>query len=63
MCLYPRLIENRKYKRNKKNGWSVPPINDQRVRYVPVGCGKCMECRKQKAREWQVRLQEDLKTR
>ncbi|AXH76401.1 MAG: replication initiator protein [Microviridae sp.] len=61
MCLYPRLIENRKYKRNKKNGWQVPPIKDQRARYVPVGCGKCIECRKQKSREWLVRLQEDLK--
>ncbi len=28
---------------------------------MPVGCGRCMECRKQKAREWAVRLQEEIK--
>lgn len=62
MCLYPRLIDNRKYRANKKNGGVIPPISDQRTRYVPVGCGTCLECRKQKSREWIVRLQEDIKT-
>ena len=61
MCLYPKIIQNRKYIANKKNGGIIPPVNDERVKYVPVGCGKCMECRKQKAREWQVRLSEDLR--
>lgn len=61
MCLYPRLIENRKYRSNKKNGGNIPLIQDQRTRLVPVGCGNCIECRKQKAREWQVRLLEDIK--
>ena len=28
---------------------------------VPVGCGKCIECLKQKAREWQIRLSEEIK--
>lgn len=45
----------------KKNGGQVPAISDKRVLVVPVGCGKCMECRKQKAREWQVRLLEDVR--
>jgi len=62
MCLYPNLIKNRKYTVTKKNGGNVPPITDPRVQYVPVGCGKCMECRKQKARQWQLRLTEDIKT-
>lgn len=61
MCLYPKLIKNRKYTVNKKNGGNVPPVLDERVRYVPIGCQKCMECKKQKARAWQVRLLEDLK--
>lgn len=61
MCLYPRLIINKKYTSNEKNGGKVPPIIDHRVKYVPIGCGNCMECRKQKAREWQIRLQEDIK--
>ena len=61
MCLYPKIIQNRKYTKTKKNGGVIPAVYDKRVLYVPAGCGKCMECRKQKARQWQVRLQEDIK--
>lgn len=71
MCLYPKLIENRRYKATKKNGGDIPPLplieingrlrSDERVLYVPVKCGKCMECRKQEARKWQVRLYEEIK--
>lgn len=61
MCLYPKLIQNRKYIANKKNGGNIPAVLDNRVLYVPVGCGKCMECKKQKSREWQVRLLEDIR--
>lgn len=61
MCLYPKLIENRKYKANKKNGGIIPAITDNRVLVIPVKCNKCMECMKQKSREWQVRLQEEIK--
>ena len=63
MCLYPRLMYNPKYKANKKNGGSIPPVKDQRTIYVPIGCGVCIECRKQNARQWQVRLHEDIKKR
>lgn len=63
MCLYPRLIKNRKYQSNKKNGGNIPSVPDDRVRAVPVGCGNCMECRKKKAREWQVRLHEEIRDR
>jgi len=61
MCLYPKLITNRKYIPNKKNGGVIPAVSDKRVLQVPVGCGKCMECKKQKSREWQVRLQEEIR--
>lgn len=61
MCLYPKLIKNKKYISNKKNGGIIPAVLDKRVLVVPVGCGKCMECRKQKSRSWQVRLQEEIK--
>jgi len=61
MCLYPKLIKNPKYKPNNKNGGQVPPILDNRVLTIPVGCGRCMECKKQKSREWQVRLMEDIR--
>ena len=61
MCLYPKLILNRKYLPNKKNGGKPPRIQDNRTKYVPVGCGKCMECRKQRARNWRVRLMEEIR--
>lgn len=62
MCLYPKLIINRKYSGTKKNGGKPPTLQDERVRFVPVACGQCMECRKAKANEWRVRLHEELKT-
>lgn len=46
---------------NKKNNYQAPILTDGRVQYVPVGCGKCIECKKQKARAWSIRLQEELK--
>lgn len=61
MCLYPRILKNKKYTSTKKNGGIIPAVLDSRVIYVPIGCGKCMECRRKKAREWQVRLMEDIK--
>ena len=61
MCLYPTILKNRKYTITKKDGGDVPAMNDPRTKYVPVGCGKCMECRNQKANSWRVRLMEDLK--
>ena len=61
MCLYPKLIENKKYTKNKKNGGVVPAVSDNRVLWVTAACGKCFECRKQKARAWQVRMSEELR--
>lgn len=61
MCLYPRLIKNGRYVPNKKNGGNVPVFRDKRVLVVPAACGDCIECRKQKSREVQIRLYEELK--
>ena len=61
MCLYPRLIQNKKYTKTKKNGGVIPAVFDKRVLAVPIGCGKCMECKKLKSREWQVRLLEEVR--
>ncbi len=61
MCLYPKLIKNPKYKPNKKNGFCAPPVTDERTLYVPIGCGTCIECCKKKMREWQSRLNEELR--
>lgn len=62
MCLYPKLILNRKYIGNKKNGGIAPTPPDPRVLFVPVGCGKCMECKKQRTNNWRIRLMEEIRT-
>lgn len=61
MCLYPKLINNPKYKSTVKNGGNIPPIRDERVKKVPIGCKKCIECKKKRKREWQIRLLEEIK--
>lgn len=45
---------------NKKNGYNPPTPTDPRQLLVAVGCGKCVECRTQKARAWQIRLMKQL---
>lgn len=62
MCVYPRLIKNPKYKATKKNGGLIPHLNDIRISMVAIGCGKCIECTKQKANQWKTRLMEEIKT-
>lgn len=72
MCLYPKLVRNRRFTSTKKNGGNIPPlplytmedgtvIQDHRVMWIPVGCQKCMECKKQKSNSWKVRLLEDVR--
>lgn len=61
MCLYPRIMKNKKYLPNKKNHKRPPALKDPRVKYVPIACGVCMECKRAKSREWQVRLNEEIK--
>lgn len=60
MCLYPRFIKNPRY-RVAKGKYDFGAITDERMKYVPIGCGNCIECRQQKSREWQTRLHEELK--
>ena len=45
----------------KKNGYKPPKLEDERLKYVSIGCGNCEECLKQKSREWQIRLLEEIK--
>ncbi len=61
MCINKRLILNRKYVMNKKNGGNVPVCNDIRQKMVWVPCGQCYVCSKKKAREWRMRITEDIK--
>lgn len=63
---------NKKYTVTEKNGGCVPippiigndeygrNIYDERVLYVEIPCGQCIECRQAKAREWTIRLNEEL---
>lgn len=46
---------------NQKNKGVIPPYSDARVLAVPIGCGNCQECRKQRTREWLIRLLEEIK--
>lgn len=62
MCLYTRYVLNPRYKPNKKNKGKPPICTDKRLLYVPIKCGKCMECRKQKQREWVIRLSEEIRS-
>ena len=61
MCLYPKLILNRRYLPNKKNGGIPPVCPDERLRHVTAACGDCLECRKQKQRAWKVRMNEEMR--
>lgn len=61
MCLYPKLIKNKKYVANKTNGGDIPLCDDKRKLIVPAPCGECMECRKKTARDWQIRMLEDIR--
>lgn len=62
MCLYPTYFKNPKYLPNKKNKGKPPVCVDRRLLYIPAKCGCCIECRKEKQREWRVRLEEELRS-
>lgn len=62
MCVYTEYIKNPKYKPNKKNNYNAPICKDGRLLYVPIKCGKCYQCRKERARNWSIRLCEEIKT-
>ncbi len=62
MCLYPKYFKNPKYLPNKKNKGKPPVWTDKRLLYIPAKCGCCIECRKEKQREWRVRLEEELRS-
>lgn len=61
MCLYTKYILNPKYLPNKNNDYNPPVCTDERLRYVPASCGICIECRKEKKRNWCIRLNEEMK--
>lgn len=60
MCLQTRFIRNPKYKANKKNKGRPEIARAAELLYVPIKCGECVECRKEKAREWEFRLENEI---
>lgn len=56
MCIAPTWMKNPRYKAGK-----AAIAKDYRLKYIQVGCGKCTECRKKKAKEWLIRLMEEYK--
>lgn len=62
MCLYETEMINPKYMINKKNKGVVPIPKDKRLKYIKTGCGWCKECRAKIARDWLIRLNEEIKT-
>lgn len=54
-------MRNRKYLPNKKNGGNVPVCKDKRMLSIMAKCGKCIECREERAKNWQTRLHEEMK--
>lgn len=61
MCVNKRLITNKKYTATKKNGGTIPVLKDPRQKNIWVPCGQCYLCKRKKAREWRMRIAEDIK--
>ena len=61
MCLYTKYITNKKYQPNRKNNFNAPVCKDKRLLLVPAKCGRCIECRKARKREWVIRLNEEIR--
>lgn len=53
MCLFPSSILNKRYGARS----NAHPA----LKYVTAKCGVCIECRQQRAREWQQRLHEEVR--
>lgn len=62
MCIAGRVMKNPRYTKTKKNEGVIPPCFDERLKWIEIPCGVCAECRKKKASDWQIRLQEEYKT-
>lgn len=61
MCVFTKTMFNPRYKAGIKNGGIIPPVPDMRVLSIEAKCGTCIECRRERASEWQIRLTEEAK--
>lgn len=62
MCVFGRTIKNRRYTETKKNGGKIPPLRDMSLLGVETKCGTCIDCLKERAGEWRIRLTEEAKS-
>ena len=46
---------------SRKNGYKPPVCTDKRLRYINVECGECYECKRKRAREWKIRMSEEMR--
>lgn len=51
-----------KYQPNKKNGGVVEIPKYEMLKGVYYKCGRCIDCRRERANSWKIRLQEELKS-
>ena len=61
MCLYTKKILNKRFVPTRKNGYNPPICHDERLRYIDIECGHCYECKRKKARNWRIRMAEQLR--
>lgn len=60
MCLFPKIIDNPKYKGSRKNNYRPPAVVPEFAK-IAIPCGYCIECRKKRARDWIIRLKEEVR--
>ena len=46
---------------SRKNGYKPPVCTDERLRYINVECGECYECKRKRARQWRIRMSEEIR--
>ena len=46
---------------SRKNGYKPPVCTDERLRYINVECGECYECKRKRARQWRIRMSEEMR--
>lgn len=62
MCLYGRVMRNKRYTPTIKNGGVIPEVKYSEDLMITTKCGVCIECRKQWMRDWRIRLTNEWET-
>lgn len=59
MCVFSNYIRNKKYEKGSKDYKNGVDIG--KMKWIETKCGECIECRRERANEWRVRLTEEIK--